>query len=404
MAISDNQKLDFLFKKLGFGATKTDTNALKAAVNEEIPSPLLLSGNNLWTDAAAIPSSKPSSTGDIVKVYQDAAGGENTVQTSMLGTASTNRSWTTGLTDWIPPQFGATYQIKVYIDNAGAANPESTGTQLFAAGSGNNDEWFFDYQSGVLNFIGTNLPSGIGSKRIFIAGARYIGKLGNRFTTLFVDSGVYEHTTVDSTDITMADIITAYIDSADIMHAIIDSADITLGRISTVQATNLTADSAHIKNLSIDSASLDKLTANIVTANQIQGPANLVIDPAAIGDATGLVQILGNLQVEGTTTTINSTTVSLNDKNLVLADSAANAAAANDAGITINGAAATILYKTVGDKWEVNKDFHVPNLNADSADISLLTADSAVITNATITNLDADSSRLKIFQLDWYSY
>ena len=62
MAISDNQKLDFLFKKLGFGATKTDTNALKAAVNEEIPSPLLLSGNNLWTDAAAIPGTKPTSS------------------------------------------------------------------------------------------------------------------------------------------------------------------------------------------------------------------------------------------------------------------------------------------------------------------------------------------------------
>ena len=400
MAISDQQKIDFLFKKLGFGATKTDTNALKAAVNEEIPSPLLLSGNNLWTDAAAIPSTKPSSSSDIVECYQDAAGGNNTVQTSMLGTASTNRSWTTGLTDWIPPQFGATYQIKVYIDNAGAANPESTGTQLFAAGSGNNDEWFFDYASGVLNFIGTNLPSGIGSKRIFIAGARYVGKLGNRFTTLFVDSGVYEHTTVDSTDITMADIITAYIDSADIMHAIIDSADITLGRISTVQATNLTADSAHIKTLSADSLSLSELTANIITANQLQGPANFVIDPAGVGDATGLVQILGNLQVEGTTTTINSTTVSLNDKNLVLADSATNAAAANDAGITINGAAATILYKTVGDKWEVNKDFHVPNLNADSADISLLRSDSAVITNAAITNLDVDSARLKIFQLD----
>ena len=25
MAISDNQKLDYLFKKVGFGATKTDT-------------------------------------------------------------------------------------------------------------------------------------------------------------------------------------------------------------------------------------------------------------------------------------------------------------------------------------------------------------------------------------------
>ena len=404
MAISDQQKLDFLFKKLGFGAAKTDTNALKAAVNEEIPSPLLLSGNNLWTDAAAIPSTKPSSSSDIVECYQDAAGGSNTVETNMLGTASTNRSWTTGLTDWIPPQFGSTYQIKVYIDNAGAANPESTGTQLFAAGSGNNDEWFFDYQSGILNFIGTNLPSGIGGKRIYIAGARYIGKLGNRFTTLFVDSGIYEHTTVDSTDITMADIITAYIDSADIMHAIIDSADITLGRISTVQATNLTADSAHIKALSADSLSLSELTANIITTNQIQGPANLVIDPAAVGDATGLVQILGNLQVEGTTTTINSTTVSLNDKNLVLADSAINAAAADGAGLTVkldqSGNVATLLYKSTEDKWEVNKNFHVPNLNADSADISLLRTDSAVIINADITNLDADSARIKIFQFD----
>ena len=176
MAITDQQKLDFLFKKLGFGATKTDANNLKQAVNEEIPSPLLLNGTSLLTEADAIPSTKPTSSTYPVKVYQDAAGGENTVETNMLGTASTNRSWVTGLTDWIPPQFGSTYQIKVYLDNAGAANPESTGTQLFAAGSGNNDEWFFDYQSGILNFIGTNLPPGIGGKRIYIAGARYIGK------------------------------------------------------------------------------------------------------------------------------------------------------------------------------------------------------------------------------------
>ena len=404
MAITDQQKLDFLFKKLGFGAAKTDTNALKAAVNEENPSPLLLNGNDLFTEAYGIPSTKPTSSTYPVKVYQDAAGGENTKETNMLGTASTNRSWVTGLTDWIPPQFGSTYQIKVYMDNPGAGNPESTGTQLFAAGSGNNDEWFFDYQSGILNFIGVNLPSGIGGKRIYIVGARYIGKKGNRFSVLYSDSLDAGHLMADSANITRGEIITAVIDSADIMHAIIDSADITLGRISTVTATNLTADSAHIKKLSADSISLSELTANIITANQIQGPANMVIDPAAVGDATGLVQILGNLQVEGTTTTINSTTVSLNDKNLVLADSAINAAAADGAGITVKldqiGNVATILYKSTDDKWEVNKDFHVPNLNADSADIGLLRSDSAVITNAEITNLTADSARLKIFQLD----
>ena len=42
MAISDTQKLDYLFKKLGFAVTKTDTNANKAAANESIASPLLI--------------------------------------------------------------------------------------------------------------------------------------------------------------------------------------------------------------------------------------------------------------------------------------------------------------------------------------------------------------------------
>jgi len=28
MAITDNQKIDYLFKKIGYGATKTDTNAI----------------------------------------------------------------------------------------------------------------------------------------------------------------------------------------------------------------------------------------------------------------------------------------------------------------------------------------------------------------------------------------
>ena len=42
MAITDAKKVDYLWKKLGFGATKTDTNASKKAPNEAIVSPLLL--------------------------------------------------------------------------------------------------------------------------------------------------------------------------------------------------------------------------------------------------------------------------------------------------------------------------------------------------------------------------
>ena len=178
MAISDTQKVDFLWKKLGFGATKTDVNSIKLAVNEAIPSPLFLRGDKLWSDSSLIPGVIPSATTPFVRVYSD-ANGSTTVETTEDITASPRRSWITGIENWIPPELGSTFQVKVYVDNASASNPESTGTRLFPAGSGNNDEWFFDYQSGVLNFIGSNLPSPVSSgKKIYISGAVYTGRFG----------------------------------------------------------------------------------------------------------------------------------------------------------------------------------------------------------------------------------
>jgi hypothetical protein len=55
MAITDSKKVDFLWKKLGYGATKTDTNAAKKAPNEAISSPLLLRGDKVWQQADTIP-------------------------------------------------------------------------------------------------------------------------------------------------------------------------------------------------------------------------------------------------------------------------------------------------------------------------------------------------------------
>jgi hypothetical protein len=70
----------------------------------------------------------------------------------------------------------------VYVANTGVLNPQTAGTKLFAAGSGTDDTWFFDYQSGILNFIGSNLPAsiatGITGKSVFVSGARYVGPTG----------------------------------------------------------------------------------------------------------------------------------------------------------------------------------------------------------------------------------
>ena len=177
MAISNTQKIDFLWKKLGYGFSKTETSSNKLAVNESISSPLLLRGDTIWTQSGSIPSVQPGSSSSLVTVYPTSTPLECTND----GSASQNRTWLTGVGNWISPEFGATFIIKVYIHTSGdAANAASSGTQVLASGSGNNDEWFFDYQSGVLNFNGTNLPSGVNfsGKSVYISGAKYNGNIG----------------------------------------------------------------------------------------------------------------------------------------------------------------------------------------------------------------------------------
>ena len=177
MAIIDSRKVDYLWKKLGYGRSKTDVNSIKNATNESIPSPLFIRGDLVWAQSDVIPAVIPSSSLEAVQVYP------TTSPVECVGdiTASPNRTWKTNSIDWIPPELGDTYQVKVYVHTSGdAANAASNGDQLFAAGSGNNDEWFFDYQSGLLHFIGTNLPNGINfsGKSIYVSGARYTGIKG----------------------------------------------------------------------------------------------------------------------------------------------------------------------------------------------------------------------------------
>jgi hypothetical protein len=182
MALADSTKVDFLWKKLGYGVAKTAPPANKEAFNESIPSPLLMRGDNVWQSSGDIPAVKPAATSSIVQIYQDAAGGSATVECTEDLTSPDNQTWKTNLTNWIPTEFGSTYLVSVYVDDPGEAAPQSTGTKLFQSGSGNEDGWFFDYQAGVLNFNGDNIPSQIGTgvtgKSIYVVGARYVGPFG----------------------------------------------------------------------------------------------------------------------------------------------------------------------------------------------------------------------------------
>ena len=177
MAISNDQKVDYLFKKLGFAVSKTDVDSIKSAANESIASPLLIRGDKVWQQSADIPGIIPGSNTSIITVYDST----NPIECTEDITASANRTWKTELTDWIPPEFGSTYLVSVYVHTSSDANNAvDISNKVFVTGSGNDDEWFFDYQSGVLHFIGDNLPDGVDftGKSVYITGARYTGTFG----------------------------------------------------------------------------------------------------------------------------------------------------------------------------------------------------------------------------------
>ena len=112
----------------------------------------------------------------------------------------------------------------------------------------------------------------------------------------------------------------------------------------------------HVESINQGLATTDNVDFNNVTlTGYLAGPATLVIDPTQVGDNTGLVRIAGSLQVDGTTTTINSTTMTVDDLNIVVASGAANAGAADGAGITVDGASATLQYASTPDEWQFNK-------------------------------------------------
>ena len=129
-----------------------------------------------------------------------------------------------------------------------------------------------------------------------------------------------------------------------------------------------------------------------VTSNTISGPATITLDPAGVGDNTGKVVIAGDFQVDGTTTTVNSTTVEVTDKNILIANGAANDAAANGGGITIESGEGnkTFQFEATGDNLGSSENINVASgkvFKVNNVDtLSATTLGSAVV-NSSLTNV-----------------
>ena len=108
------------------------------------------------------------------------------------------------------------------------------------------------------------------------------------------------------------------------------------------------------------STTLSGLTS--ISSSALVGTLSTAAQPniTSLGALTNLT-VTGDLTVNGTTTTVNSTTLDVVDLNITMAKNAASAAAANGGGITLAGANAQIYYTSADDRWNFNKGINAPN-------------------------------------------
>ena len=208
-------------------------------------------------------------------------------------------------------------------------------------------------------------------------------------------SQVYTKTQSDSifvskSNIDLSNLSTNIIPSTDNTYKIGDiSKNWRNAYIKDISATNI--DIAN--NLNVLGPTQLKNTLNVADNVTLKGstlyaPESFYIDPYAHGVNTGTVFINGNLTVLGLTTTINSTTIDISDKTILLASNASNPNEANGAGIEISGANVNFIYE-------------YDNLtSAFRSSIGLSISGNVVPATGTIVNLGQSDNRWKIAYID----
>jgi len=185
MTISQEQYVDLLVKKL-YGVATTDNATNKSPSNESIPSPELNRGDTVWTQANQIPN-VAANIANLSFQYANSNPIQCVPDTTSVPILNSQGqliypTWLTNVTEWIPQQFGASYSVSAYVGPANIANL-STGNVTFISSNGEGGsypgEYYFDYQAGLLYFIGETIPNVLTSGNVvYITGYTYTGLTG----------------------------------------------------------------------------------------------------------------------------------------------------------------------------------------------------------------------------------
>ena len=217
-------------------------------------------------------------TGDLELVWDDSDG-----DLQVRRVSGGNAAASVLIQDDIPLKFGTGNDARVYYD-------ETTLDKLRWAGADQQ------YDTGVqVTFADTTTASNSTTAAVMVSGGLAVGAKA-WIKDLNVDD-----------DVTIG---TANTDTMTVNSTVTFAAGVEFQGTQTINATqNITGE------LTIDQLKLD---GNILSTTS---GTEMIIDPfPAGGDADGLVIIKGDLQIDGTTTTVNSASMSVNDPTIELGD------------------------------------------------------------------------------------
>ena len=141
--------------------------------------------------------------------------------------------------------------------------------------------------------------------------------------------------------------------------------------------------------------------ANATTAVNATNATTAATANALAASATGAdLTLSGTLTVNGSQTILNTATLEVEDKNIIIAKGSTTDAAASGGGITLKGADdKTISYNQTGDKWEANKPFEASNLLYNSGNqelnghLAVNTTDNTIANNGPfVVHIDTDKN------------
>ena len=112
----------------------------------------------------------------------------------------------------------------------------------------------------------------------------------------------------------------------------------------------------------------------------------------------GNVVVTGDLTVNGNVTTLNTATLDVEDLNITVAKGAADSAAADGAGLTVDGAGATILYTHATTSWNLNK--HLIGTSAQFSTTLGVTGDTTLTANLAVNGGDLTTTATTFNLLD----